>query len=55
MQEEEKRARDAAKNIEKQVANGESLTAEQLLMYVDDHHIIRNTEMRKAARVPCRT
>ena len=32
MQEKEKRARDIAKDIEKQVANGELLTADQLLL-----------------------
>jgi len=32
MQEKEKQARDVAKSIEKQVANGQSLTAEQLLL-----------------------
>lgn len=32
MQEKEKQARDVTKDVEKQVANGESLTAEQLLL-----------------------
>lgn len=35
LQEEERRARDGAKDIEKHLANGATLTPEQLLLYVD--------------------